>query len=325
LRRALASVRRAVRGRQLWQRGDHLLLGCSGGLDSLVALALLHRLQPSLGHGLAVGHVNHALWPGADAAQELVQRAAAALGVPFASRRLVLAHGADLEARARDQRYAALQSMASELGCTLLATAHHADDQAETLLLRLGRGAVLDALAGIRARRQDGVVRPLLHLDRQTLQAVAHELALVWHDDPSNADLSFTRNRIRHRVLPELQAAIPGAASGLARTAEHLAEHGTVLDAWIARALADHLRIKDASAELDHARVPTQRAMQASLLRHICARLAAPMPSERALDQACAVLAAGRGEAKWHGMTMLGDLTTWRFLVRRVAERPGAD
>ena len=337
LRRALDTVRRAVRTAKLWSPGARMLLGCSGGLDSMVALELLVQLRPSLRHGLAIAHVDHGLWPGSVAAVSLVRTAAERHGLAFASVRLDLAAGAQLEARARDARYAALQAMGRDLACDGVVTAHNADDQAETLLLRLARGSGLDALAGIRRRRDDGdgllpVVRPLLGLDRPRLRACADSLGLAWHEDPSNANIAFTRNDIRHNVLPALEAAVPGAASGLARTAEHLAAHEGVLDAWIGRALAGDLQIGPEGALLAAAAVPDDPDQIAALLRHVCRRLGAPPPSTRAVAQACAVL-SGVGHVppapgmstRIKGLDLSRGPLGWHFRSIVVAQTGGAD
>src|SRR5690606_29120288 len=143
--------------------------------------------------------------------------------------------GESVEAWARVARYAALEAMARDAGCDLVACAHHADDQVETLLIALGRGAGPDGLAamasvrGGRAGRGVPVHRPLLALSRATLEACARERGLAFVEDPSNRDCRFTRNALRHRALPALEAAMPGFRVGAARAIAHLAEAEALL------------------------------------------------------------------------------------------------
>ena len=286
-----------MRTRQLWQPGAKVVLACSGGLDSMVALALLVRLRPSLGHELAIAHVDHGLWAHSDNARQAVADRALAHGLPFGAVQLHLAHGADLENRARLARYAALERLRGELGGTCLATAHHADDQAETLLLRMARGCGPEALIGIRAQRDGDIVRPVLGLSRADLRAVAEALQVTWVEDLSNGDDAFSRNRLRHDVLPVLEAALPGSSAGLARTASHLADGEGVLDAWMARALTGLLVFETSPRgqrrlSMDVQALPTDAAMLGSLLHHVCRQLGCQAPSLRAVQQFCAVATA---------------------------------
>jgi len=186
----------------------------SGGPDSLALLALASEA------GLVVTavHVDHGLRPGSEAEAEVVAAAAARFGARFRSERAAVTVGPNLEARARAARYAVLPPR------TL--TGHTADDQAETVLLNLVRGAGLDGLAGI---RRDGR-RPLLDLRRRETHALCEALGLEPVHDPSNEDLSLRRNRVRHEVLPLLDdVAERDVAAVLARQAELLAEASDLL------------------------------------------------------------------------------------------------
>jgi len=194
-----------------------LLVAVSGGRDSCVLLDLLQTLAPSLELELAVGHVHHGL-RGADADADAahVEALARAAGLPFHVARvdpLAARQGGpsrvrpSLEEAARDLRRAALASMAAASGARTIATAHHAGDQAETLLLRLLRGTGPDGLAGMAPRSEDGLwLRPLLDVDPRTLAAHARARGLVWREDASNRDRRFARNRLRHEVVPRLES-----------------------------------------------------------------------------------------------------------------------
>lgn len=205
-----------------------LVLALSGGLDSMV---LLHALvRAGFAHRLRAVHIHHGLDPQASAWAEHCQRHCEALGVPCRVERVALAGGANLEARARDARYQAIDATLAPDEAVLLA--HHRDDQAETVLFRLLRGAGVPALAGMRIHSQRNGVslwRPMLHLARATLEAIAHHWQLEWVEDPANQAARFDRNFLRHQVLPLLQSRWP-AAERLARAGEQFSEAGDLLD-----------------------------------------------------------------------------------------------
>lgn len=190
---------RYIAQERLLTPGQRVLVAFSGGPDSTALLVALHEL----GYDVVAGHVDHALRPGSAADADHAARTAGALGIPFSVRRLdPPAAGQDhtSEAAARAARYAALQAMSDAAGTTAIATGHTLDDDAETVLLRLGRGGIP---LGIPPRR-GAVVRPLLGVRRsQTHQFCAHR-GLAVLTDPTNADQRYARNRIRATVLPDL-------------------------------------------------------------------------------------------------------------------------
>ncbi len=179
-----------------------LVVACSGGSDSL---ALLHLLQTEAGTcrwSLTVAHLDHALRPDAADDAAFVQAEAARLGLACVVRRVDVKRerrgGESLEGAARRLRYAFLQEVRTGLGPRArIATGHTADDQLETLLLRLHRGSGLRGLRGILAARSDGVVRPLLAVRRSELQRALAALGLGWREDATNRDVSIPRNRLR--------------------------------------------------------------------------------------------------------------------------------
>jgi tRNA(Ile)-lysidine synthase len=325
IRRVLDQIRRDVRQHQLWQPGQRVLLACSGGRDSMAALALLDALRPSLGHDLAVAHVDHGLQANHGQTAELVAAEAARRQLPFAVQRVALALTANLEGRARTARYRALQVSRKALMADHVATAHHADDQAETVLLRLARGAGPDAHAGVRRTRADAIVRPLLGVTRAQLAQCAAYFAVPWLADPSNDDLAMTRNHLRHKVLPALEQAIPGAAAGLARSATLAAAQDGALAAWIDRALGDRLQVDSAAqfARVADADLPQLPAAKAAFLQYICRHLAVEAPSQRAVAQWLAL--GSRGTAHLRGLTVVGDGIVWQFFASNVAQPAPAD
>ncbi|BDG06344.1 tRNA lysidine(34) synthetase TilS [Anaeromyxobacter oryzae] len=213
--RVLATLRR----RRLLGPEDHALVALSAGPDSTALVAALAALRDT-GHLRAVSalHVDHGLRPEVDADAAAAAEACERLGVAFASVRVVVGAG-NVQAAARRARYAALRAEATRVGATRIATGHTRSDQAETVLFRLLRGAGARGLGGIPPRRGI-VVRPLIDRAREEGLAYLDARRLRWRDDPTNASPRFTRNRIRHEVLPALRAVAPAAERSLARAAD---------------------------------------------------------------------------------------------------------
>ncbi|MCQ4348476.1 tRNA lysidine(34) synthetase TilS [Pseudomonas stutzeri] len=209
-----------------WRQAPAWTVAFSGGLDSTVLLHLLARLRES--HALppiSAVHIHHGLQGVADSWVGLCRAQCAALGVPLQVRHVKVGEGASLERAAREARYAAFAALLGE-GEVLL-TAQHRDDQAETLLLRLLRGAGVRGLAAMPASRPLAagyLLRPLLGVARAELEGWALREQLAWVEDPSNLDIRLSRNFLRHEILPRLAQHWPAAAAVLARDAEQLAE-----------------------------------------------------------------------------------------------------
>lgn len=230
---------------QLW-------LGFSAGLDSSVLLHALAALPQARARGLTALHIHHGLQPQADAWAMQAAQAAAALAVPLRLVRVQVdrASGQGLEAAARAARRAAfLRELPQPV---ILALAQHRDDQAETLLLRLLHGAGNEGLAGIRPLRRlqhDDPARllwrPLLDLPRSALLDYARQHALHWVQDPSNADPRHARSRLRHQVLPQLEAAFPGASAALAAAAQRLEQESDALEHQARNLLPGLIRAED--------------------------------------------------------------------------------
>lgn len=212
----------------------HLRLGYSGGLDSCV---LLHAIQHLLANfpnlSVAAMHINHQLHANAGVWQQHCSKVCAQGGINFYSQKIDIepAHPDGTEARARALRYQALAHGLGLQDCVL--TAQHADDQAETVLLQAIRGAGVDGLAGmsygVKRLEQTQLLRPLLSLSRATLQVYADHFELQWIEDSSNFDLRYSRNFIRHQVLPPLMQHRHASIKNLARVAENMAEAQHIL------------------------------------------------------------------------------------------------
>ncbi len=209
-----------------WLTAPTWYVAFSGGLDSTVLLHLLtlQRTQRPTPVIRAL-HIHHGVQPAADAWPAHCQRVCESLGVPLDVVRVQVAPGASLEQAARDARY---RAFAAVLGPgDALFTGQHRDDQAETLLFRLLRGAGVRGLAGMPRQRALGagtLVRPLLGHGRAELLAHASEAGLSWIEDPSNDDTAFDRNFLRAQVLPLMTQRWPRASLSLARSADHLSE-----------------------------------------------------------------------------------------------------
>jgi tRNA(Ile)-lysidine synthase len=227
---ATADVARRISNRL--DPGSRVLVAFSGGVDSTALAAILlalHRRRRPAFVDPVLGHVDHALRESSRDEAEFVSKVAARLGVPFLHRRLGwpsdVGHVSSLQAR--EARWNALESMASDIDAAAIVTAHHADDQAETILMRLIRGTGLDGLAGIPECRSGGngrmVLRPLLQRPRQELAELVDAIGLPWIEDPTNHDRNRTRERLRHDVMPILESLHPGASRHLAALAEERA------------------------------------------------------------------------------------------------------
>src|SRR5262245_40777594 len=215
--------------------GEHLLAAVSGGPDSLALLVALRALAPARAWRVTVAHVDHGV-RGRDAVadRDAVARLAATLGMPFVERRLALAPDAGLEARARRARLRALTAMATACNASRILLAHTADDQAETVLLRLVRGAGRGGLAGMR-RVRGRFLRPLLGATRADVRRFLADRGVGFALDRSNADVRYARNRMRRLVLPLLTTEFnPRLTRHLAALADRLRDEDDLLEALAA-------------------------------------------------------------------------------------------
>lgn len=215
----LSLCRRALRDEIRWVSGARILVAVSGGVDSMVLLHVLSRLAESNDFLLSAHGVDHGLRKESSAELDLAEALAVRLGVPFARSRVSLEPGGNLQARARAARYAALRAAAAESGASHVATAHHADDRAETVLLRLLRGGTARGLGVLPAQSGD-LVRPLIRARRSDIRAHAERHQLPFVEDPSNRDPRFLRVRVRHELMPLLQALSAGIVENLTALAD---------------------------------------------------------------------------------------------------------
>ena len=278
-----------------------LLVAVSGGGDSVALLHILHRLAPERGWRLVVGHVDHGLRPDSPEDARFVQELARGLGLACRVQAVQARRpGLSPEEAARQARRRALVEMARAEGAGIIALAHTADDQAETVLARVLSGTGPTGLAGMRPFSPP-FWRPLLGARREDLRDFLRRQGLSWREDPSNRDLGPQRNRIRHRLLPLARELVnPRAEEALCRLARLCADEEEYWQNWCARALQEHSRREGSSLclELDHLLAlepaPRRRLLRAALhglsgrgqgiLRHHLedlGRLAAGKPGRR--------------------------------------------
>lgn len=208
---------------------DRICVGLSGGCDSVVLVHALHAL--ALPNPLAAIHVHHGLSPNADAWADFCRRYCAALAIPLDIRHVTVDRqaGLGLEAAARAARYRAFSGVAADV----LLLAQHRGDQAETVLFNLLRGSGVVGAAGMPAERSFGalrLLRPLLALARPEIEVYARANGLGWIDDESNADITLSRNYLRHEALAMLATRFPSGEQSLAQAAQHFGEAAELLD-----------------------------------------------------------------------------------------------
>jgi len=273
----VAAVDRALQAAGLSLHGRTIVVGLSGGADSVALVDALASLRRRRGFRLVAAHLDHGLRSGSRDDAAFCAAFCATLDVPLrAATADVRARAArergGLEQAARRERYAFLRAVREEEGAAAIAVAHTRDDQAETLLLRLLRGAGATGLAGMRPRAGD-ILRPLLDVSRADVLDHLRERGLAWREDPSNADPAPRRNRVRHELLPylearfnpEIRAALARTASLLADEAAHVRAEAETLLARVAREEEGTLvlgRLSLAEAPTPVARVAIRLALQ---------------------------------------------------------------
>ena len=295
----------------------------SGGLDSTVLLHALASLnEPAR---IVAVHVDHALQEESAAWEQHCRDFAASLGVAFDSVRVEvsLSSGKGLEAAAREARYAALMSKLSAGDCLL--SAHHREDQAETLLFNLIRGSGPAGVAGIGGIRSFGpgwLARPLLNVNRCELLDYAQKKALHWIEDPSNADRRFDRNFLRHEVLPQLESRWPDIAARLQRSAGHAGEASELL-AELARIDLDRAGGRPERLRIDEL-AALSAARQRNLIRHCLRVLDLSTPTALQLDRILEELLPAREDAQplisWPGTAVRRYRNGLYLMPQKLAE-----
>lgn len=256
----LIIVRDTIRRHKMFRSGDTVVVAVSGGADSVALLHVLHSLH-EYRLSLIVAHFNHMLrGTESDDDEQFVRTIAADHGLPFVVGRYAVdefaeREGLSLEEAGRLCRYRYFDEIAAKHRAAVVVLAHHADDQAETVLMRLLRGSGATGLRGMSPKSNDGkYVRPLLSVSRHQIERYLAERGLTFRTDSSNCDLSFLRNRIRHELLPTLETYNPAVRELLTATADALAADEMVLEEFC-HAAFDSM----ADVQPDRVGLPVQR------------------------------------------------------------------
>ena len=274
-----------------------LCVGYSGGVDSSVLLHLLAQQEHTSGLRLSALHVNHGLSPHADAWEAHCRATCDQLGVELLVARIQVTRlpGESLEEQARKRRYAAFE----DVNASTIALAHHAEDQAETVLLQMFRGAGPKGLSGMAecmpALPGRVIWRPLLGTPRAAILQFGLEHKIAWIEDESNLDQGFRRNFVRHRVWSAITDGFPAAAASLARVARLQADAASLL-----AELADlDLANVEMAGGLDCDKLKAlSQSRQANLLRRWISRTGARAPSEARLGALLAALCDGTNDTQ---------------------------
>ena len=288
--------------------GNHLVAALSGGVDSVVLLNLLVPLSVQIPFSLSAIHVNHGISANAAEWSRFCHDLCASIAIPLKTVQLEIRKesGISLEAAAREGRYREFRALEADY----VVLAQHLDDQAETLLLQLLRGAGLKGLGAMPAVRNiasgiedempgDGpkLLRPMLHISRREIEDYTQRHALQWITDESNVDVSFDRNFLRHQILPLLETRFPSYRSTLSRASRHMADASILLDELAEAdgagcAASGRLHVN----ELRNLSVPRAR----NLLRYTLAQRGAILPSTVKLNEMLRQVLSLRPDAKMH-------------------------
>ena len=243
-------IEHAITGQLAPYKNQKLLLACSGGVDSVVLAAILHRQK----FDFALAHCNFQLRGAeSDEDQNFVLELAAQMGVPVHSRNFSTGQRAQKEGKsiqqmARELRYEYFEELREKEGYPYLVTAHHLDDSLETVLINMSRGTGLRGLTGI--RNQEGVLRPMQWLSKDSILRFALQEDLNWREDRSNAIDDYFRNAIRNQVVLHWREAYPNLESGIRRTLQHLGDDQQALDHLLQKELDKHLTTKGKRQDL---------------------------------------------------------------------------
>ncbi len=221
----LLTVRKTLQKYDMLQPGDRVVVGVSGGPDSIALLRILQELRSDYHLSLVVAHLDHGLRPGGEREKFFVKKAAADLGIPFCSRKIDVrarsqGHRLNLQESAREARYEFLREAAESHKASKIALGHTADDQAESIIMRFLRGSGTRGLSGIPPVREEIFIRPLIEVWRSEIEAFLGEKKMAYLSDPSNQSRQFLRNRVRHELLPILQQYNPRIRQTLVQMAD---------------------------------------------------------------------------------------------------------
>ena len=302
-----------VSSHRMFGPGDHLLTTLSGGADSVCLARILLNLRDAFGITLTAAHFNHRLRGAeSDRDQAFVRAFCEEFGLPLILgaedvAAISKAARSGIEETARDRRYAFFQRAAKEVGANRIATAHNLDDNAETVLLHLIRGAGIRGLSGIPPRR-DAIIRPLLPIGRRDIEAYLNHLAQPFVEDSTNRDTIHRRNALRHQVLPLLKEQNPNLAETLLRQSETLREDSRFLDAL---AENTYLQLQEGPGDISLS-VPKLLALDRALSSRVIALAVKEAGGEADWVHIGQILNLAAGENPSAEVTVRGNLLVYR-------------
>lgn len=329
----LSLLERTIRGRSLFQPDDTIIVALSGGADSTALLDLLHRL-PGYNLRLVAAHLNHCLRGNdSDADEEFCRQLSAHYSIPFEFRRvdvsdLAKSGGLNLEDAGRRARIDFLDELYKKYGAAAVALAHHADDQAETVLMRLLRGSGMNGLSGMSYRNSRGYVRPLLQITRKNIEEYLGERELVWREDASNGDTAYLRNRIRHELLPALEKYNPAIRSCLVTTATVTGDDEALLVELTEQAFA--LSCRSGKGEITcgiQQLLKLDISLRRRVLRHAFKQLTGTLEgmSQRHIDAICALIGSNRPNSQLALPHRVSVTREYELLLFRQMPETGSD
>ncbi|NGM85484.1 tRNA lysidine(34) synthetase TilS [Paenibacillus sp. 7124] len=284
----LESVMDAAAEHGLWEPGDVIVVAVSGGPDSVALLHVLHEISVSrMPLTLICAHVNHGFRAESAEEAELVRSIAEGLGIPFELAELNIPSfmkesGLGPQEAAREKRYEFLLNTAKRRGARSIALAHHEDDQAETVLMRLLRGSGLSGLAGMRFKRTEKnveLIRPFLRINKAAILEMCRQRGYLYAEDPSNEQTKYTRNAVRLEVLPFLTRYNPQLGRSLTQLAEIAGAEDDFMEAAAAGCFAGNVRQEQGKCTLDRADFAAlPSALQRRLIKLILNYLSADTP-----------------------------------------------
>ena len=292
--------------------GQRLSLGLSGGIDSLVLLDILAQLRETLGFHLSAIHINHQISPNASAWARFCQEQCAGRGIALnvVTVDLLGRRQLGLEAAARAARYHAFDQQQADF----IVLAHHLDDQVETLLLQMLRGAGVKGLSAMpqnsdkRSSTKPSLLRPLLGIPRSTIETYARNRSLQWVEDESNIDISYGRNFLRHEIFPKLETHFPAYRKTLFRVSRNLSESAQLQDE-LAQLDAQSVLLQ---GKLDAAKLASLGVIRAkNLMRYYLAQHEITMPSAQRLEEIVRQLGGAAEDASVH--IKIGEFEIRRF------------
>ncbi len=269
--------------------GSHVLMAVSGGADSVAMLRLFVSVRADFPLKLSCAHVEHGI-RGGDSLEDLafVRMLCERENIPFYAAHVdapgyAKANGCGLEDAARTLRYDFLERTADTVGADVIALAHHAGDQAETVLMRASRGSDVRGLCAMRMRR-GRLIRPLLDLEQKDLRAYLASIGQSWREDATNADTAYTRNALRRDVLPALERVVPGAGGALCRLSRAAQRDEAYFDIQLDALDIPIIHLADGAALEKRRLLPLHPALLSRLLVRAIARAGIPPQSAQALE-----------------------------------------